>query len=94
MDVAPVYETVASTEDPSDVKAQLAAGEIDYVTFTSSSTVKNLVKLLGDADLLKKTKVVAIGPVTAKTCESLGITPAAVAEEYTIDGLVETLRSI
>ena len=94
VDVAPVYETVASTEDPSNVKEQLAAGEIDYVTFTSSSTVKNLVKLIGDASLLKNAKVVAIGPVTAKTCESLGITPAAVAEEYTIDGLVTALRSI
>ena len=92
VDVAPVYETVTEEDDPAAVRAMLAAGEIDFVTFASSSTVKNLVKLLGDAALLQKTKVIAIGPITAETCESLGIKPTAVAKEYTIDGMVSAIR--
>ena len=92
VDVAPVYETVTEEDDPAAVRAMLAAGEIDFVTFASSSTVKNLVKLLGDAALLQKAKVIAIGPITAETCEALGIKPTAVAKEYTIDGMVSAIR--
>lgn len=92
VDVAPVYETVTEAEDPAAVRELLAAGAIDFATFASSSTVKNLAKLLGDASLLKKTKIIAIGPITAQTCESLGLTPAAVAEEYTIDGMIRAIR--
>ena len=92
VDVAPVYETVTEAEDPARVRELLAAGAIDFATFASSSTVKNLAKLLGDASLLKKTKIIAIGPITAQTCESLGLMPAAVAEEYTIDGMIRAIR--
>ena len=91
VDVAPVYETVTEEDDPAAVRAMLAAGEIDFVTFASSSTLKNLVKLLGDAALLQKAKIIAIGPITAETCESLGLKPTAVAKEYTIDGMVSAI---
>ena len=85
-------------EEPSDGGAaltrKLADGEIDIVTFTSSSTVKNLCAILGSAEPLRHAKCVAIGPITAKTCEALGIRLAAVAEEYTIEGLIETIREM
>ena len=83
---------MTEAEDPAAVRELLAAGAIDFATFASSSTVKNLAKLLGDASLLKKTKIIAIGPITAQTCELLGLTPAAVAEEYTIDGMIRAIR--
>ncbi|MBQ9377545.1 MAG: uroporphyrinogen-III C-methyltransferase [Schwartzia sp.] len=88
VDVVPVYETVPEEGDPGELRKMLEAGEIDGATFASSSTVKNLIKRLGDAELLAKTKIIAIGPVTAETCESLGLTVAAIPEAYTIDGLV------
>ena len=94
MDVAPVYETKAAEEDPEPVKKMLAAGEIDYVTFASSSTVKYLAEMLGDASLIGKAKVVAIGPVTAKTCEELGISVQATPESYTIDAMAETVARL
>ena len=93
-DVAPVYQTVAADTDAEPVKKLLAAGEVDFVTFTSSSTVTNLVKLLGDASLLQSAKAVCIGPITAETCRRNGIEPTAVASEYTIDGLVEILTGL
>ena len=68
----------------------LEAGEIDAATFASSSTVRHLVSRLGSAEPLAKTKIVAIGPVTAETCEKLGLTVVAMPKEYTIDGLVQT----
>ena len=70
----------------------LRSGELDLVTFTSSSTVKNLIQILGSAEPLQHTKTACIGPVTAETAKSLGVEVDIVAEEYTIDGLVEAIR--
>ena len=66
------------------------------ITFTSSSTVKNLVNILGDgaAELIDSARTAAIGPVTAATCRELGIRVDIVAKEYTIDGLVDGLVEV
>src|SRR5690606_12548520 len=68
-------------------------GEIDAVTFTSSSTVRNLVTLL-DHNLapLRDTVIACIGPLTAETAREAGLTPHVVAEVHTIDGLLSALR--
>lgn len=92
VDVAPAYQTVAAEVDAESLREKLAAGEIDLVTFTSSSTVTNLVKIIGSADALKEIKTAAIGPVTAETAKGNGIEPDIVAKEYTIDGLVEAIK--
>ena len=87
------YETVAGEADGSEICRQLSEGEIDVITFTSSSTVKNLVKILGEdaAELINSTRTAAIGPVTAATCREQGIRVDIEAKEYTIDGLVDGL---
>lgn len=94
VDVVPVYETKEADVDSAEVKKMLAAGEIDFATFASGSTVRNLVKIIGDASLLQKTKVVAIGPITAGTCKELGIEVAAMPDEYTIDALAKTVARL
>ncbi|MFA6850293.1 MAG: uroporphyrinogen-III C-methyltransferase [Selenomonadaceae bacterium] len=92
VDVVPVYATVVTEMDATAVKQQLSAGEVDVVTFTSSSTVTNFLKLIdGDMALLQQTKVACIGPITAKTCEDNGIVPDMIAETYTIAGLVDAI---
>ena len=66
---------------------------IDVATFTSSSTVLNLAKLLdGDIRGLAEATVACIGPVTAQTASDLGIHVDIVASEHTIDGLVSALE--
>jgi uroporphyrinogen-III synthase len=68
--------------------------QIDAVTFTSASTVRNFVDMLGAEqarDLLASTVVAAIGPVTAASAQQLGLNPAVVPAQYTIPGLVEAL---
>lgn len=95
VEVAPVYQTIAGEADASAVKALLEAGKLDLVTFTSSSTVSNLLKIIGgDAKLLANVKKACIGPITAKTCQDLAIEPDVVAEEYTIHGLVEAIEKM
>jgi len=62
----------------------------DWVTFTSSSTVKNFVTAVG-AEVLKGVKVASIGPVTCETARRQGIQVTVEAKPYTIDALVEAI---
>ncbi|RDV83009.1 uroporphyrinogen-III C-methyltransferase [Ammonifex thiophilus] len=73
----------------------LEAGEIDAVTFTSSSTVRFLVEALGEeaGKLLGRVTVASIGPVTSQTARELGIKVDVEAKEYTIPGLVAALAA-
>ena len=62
-----------------------------WVTFTSSSTVHNLVAVAG-LDALSRTRIASIGPVTSATIRRHGLSVAVEAETYTIDGLVSAIR--
>jgi len=88
-----VYRTVAGDGRKEYILEMIEEGGIDFITFTSSSTVRNFVSILGpeNIDKIAGIKVVCIGPVTANTAEECGITVAAVADVYTIEGLVEKL---
>jgi uroporphyrinogen III methyltransferase/synthase len=83
-----------------ELRELLKAGQIAAVTFTSSSTVKNLLALLGGESeagqaaarrLLTGVTLASIGPVTTQTARELGLTIQVEAAEYTIAGLVEAL---
>lgn len=67
--------------------------QIDAVTFTSSSTVRNFVAMLDGKGrgVLANLAVFCIGPVTAETARELGLRVDAVAEEHTVDGLASAL---
>lgn len=67
----------------------------DLVTFASSSTVDNFVKILGaDFDSVKgKIKAATIGPVTTQTAREHGLEIACEAREYTIPGLVDAIMN-
>jgi uroporphyrinogen III methyltransferase/synthase len=96
VDVVPAYRTVLETVDAAAIRRLLAAGGLDAVTFTSSSTVKNFVEALGaggPVEIPPATRLAAIGPVTAQTCRELLQEPDVTAEDYTIDGLVAALAA-
>ncbi|MDR7866973.1 MAG: uroporphyrinogen-III C-methyltransferase [Sporomusaceae bacterium] len=96
VDVVTAYRTVSGGSDGQGLAARLSAGAIDLVTFTSSSTVTNLLDLLGEGGpaLVAKAKVACIGPITAATCLDKGIKPDIVADEFTIAGLVEAIGNL
>ena len=67
---------------------------VDVVTFTSSSTVRNLVDMLdGDRSALEASFIACIGPVTAATCRELGLRVDLEATEHTVEGLVDALAN-
>ncbi|HAP32197.1 MAG TPA: uroporphyrinogen-III C-methyltransferase [Firmicutes bacterium] len=76
------------------LRQMLADKLIHVVTFTSSSTVRNFVKLLGEDNLklLQQVTLASIGPVTTQTAWELGLKMDVQASVYTIDGLFEALR--
>ncbi|BAF59154.1 MAG: uroporphyrinogen-III C-methyltransferase [Pelotomaculum sp.] len=88
------YRTVTGDGGGTPVREMLRDGEIHMITFTSSSTVRNFVKLLGEGGLdrlLAGVKVACIGPITAATARELSIRVDVVAKEYTIEGLVRAI---
>ncbi|HEX6458644.1 MAG TPA: uroporphyrinogen-III C-methyltransferase [Thermoleophilaceae bacterium] len=86
VDVVALYDTVA--EPLSDRQLEKAASA-DYVTFTSSSTVRFFTEAGGRVG--NRTRVVSIGPVTSETARELGLTVHVEAERHDIDGLVDAL---
>jgi uroporphyrinogen III methyltransferase/synthase len=86
VDVVEAYRT--EPEVPSDA-ARAAAATADAITFTSSSTVTNYLAVAG-RDAVPPV-VACIGPVTAATARSAGLSVDLVAETHTIDGIVAAL---
>ncbi len=87
VDVVALYETVAEPPDPAAVEA---AQDADYVTFTSSSTVRNLVGALND-EMPDGARVVSIGPITSETAREAGLEVAVEAVQHDVGGLVDAL---
>ena len=88
-----VYRTVPTADALSKARRLLLSGEIDVITFTSSSTVSNLVAIFkGDHQAINSTKVACIGPKTAETAAKAGLKVDIVASKHTIPGLVEAIE--
>ncbi len=97
--VAPAYRTRVPDDDAARtgrLREELAAGEVWGITFTSSSTVTNLLGMLGDdaAGLIRASgaRVFSIGPVTTRTLADHGLTDVTEAHVYTIAGLIDVMR--
>jgi uroporphyrinogen III methyltransferase / synthase len=87
VDVVAVYETVREAPEEAAIAA---AEDADYVTFTSSSTVRNLREALGDR-FPRKARIVSIGPITSDTVREEGLEVAVEAERHDVDGLLTAL---
>ncbi|MBI2832992.1 MAG: uroporphyrinogen-III C-methyltransferase [Acidobacteria bacterium] len=91
------YRTVPERGDrqaDDDIYRMLLERQIDVVTFTSASTVRNFVKMLGEdpaADLLATTTIASIGPVTAEAAQQLGIHTTIMPAQYTVAALVQAI---
>jgi uroporphyrinogen-III synthase len=92
VEAIPVYRTVPVDTDLTGLAADIERGRVDAVTFTSSSTVRSFVDLVGRAAATSKRFVAAtIGPVTAGTARELGLRDVIEAEPHTVEGLVDSL---
>jgi len=86
VDVVPAYRT-----DRPAGEAQLA--DADWITFTSSSTVRNTVEALG-VEAVRRLRIASIGPVTSRTARELGLQVDVEAAEHTVEGLLSALVQV
>ena len=92
VEVVPVYRTVPAHTDLGGLAREITSGRIDAVTFTSSSTVRCFVDLVGHAAATSDRFVaVTIGPVTAGTARELGLHDVIEGAPHTVPGLVDAL---
>ncbi|KNZ41095.1 hydroxymethylbilane synthase [Acetobacterium bakii] len=87
------YETIREDHVTVDPLEMLKNKEIDYITFTSSTTVEFFVEKIGAQHLaaINAAKCVSIGPQTSKKCLELGIGVDIEAEQYTIQGMLDAI---
>ncbi len=96
-----VYETVAASGQASGERAEilqeLAAGQLDMVTFTSSSTVTGLLELMSNNGLIDPIRILStiplasIGPLTSATLQEKGLVPAIEAKQSTLAHLLQAI---
>jgi len=96
VEVVEAYRTSIPERGTKDVKAMLMEGELDMVTFTSSSTVTNFMSLFREEghrlkEWMERVDVACIGPITAGTAQECGLKVSLVPETYTIDALTEAI---
>jgi uroporphyrinogen III methyltransferase/synthase len=87
VDTLALYETVA---EPLSEHQLAAVQEADYVTFTSSSTVRFFLEAVGGRPP-PATRLLSIGPVTSAALRELGLEPDVEATRHDIDGLIDAL---
>ncbi len=97
IDEIPVYENRVAQIEPEyveQIKNRIAEGRVDWISFTSSSTVTNFLEILG-ADFVTghqgKFSIASIGPITNRTLEQHNLSPTVTADEHTFQGLVAAL---
>jgi uroporphyrinogen III methyltransferase / synthase len=94
VDVVPVYRAVPPASVPPEAAGVLAAGQVDILTFTSSSTVHNFAGLVGQEafqQLAARGTVASIGPITSATLAEYGITPQIEPAAFTIPALAAAI---
>lgn len=97
VDVVPVYQNTPPKGRKEELRDQLQEGEIDLVTFTSSSTVTNFLTMVDARDdeelhkLMENVVIAAIGPITAEAIEKAGLRVDIQPDRYTIPDMVKAI---
>lgn len=95
VEVVPVYRTTVPASDVASIQDRIERGELDIITFTSSSTVRNFVQLLGGMVEQIRTqgriRIACIGPITASTVKEYRLPVHILPSENTIPALAEAI---
>lgn len=90
VDTISIYENNSidySKEELNEIVNQ----RIDYITFTSGSTIQSFIDVGFE---IQQEKIICIGPETAKVANQNGLNVSAIANPHTIEGMVEAIASL
>lgn len=93
VDEVVAYRTKNNTEFDDSIIEKIKNKSIHIITFTSSSTVTNLLNIIKDKSLLEGIILASIGPATSDTMKKYGLEPTIEADIYTIQGLFDSILS-
>ena len=93
--VLDIYTTVIPKYNREEL-VEILKDKVDIITFTSSSTVKNFLEILGEdnLNLIENTKLAAIGPITQGTMLENNLKAHIVPEKHSIEGLVKKIKEV
>lgn len=89
-----IYRAELPESSKNELERILSSESVDFITFTSSSTVHHFVEMAGQrlAQIdFQKTRIASIGPITSATLKEYGLPVSIEAKEFTIPGLVSAL---
>jgi uroporphyrinogen III methyltransferase/synthase len=86
-----VYTSTDVEQPDAQIAALLQAGQVDWITVTSSAIARSLARLFGDD--LRRAKLASISPLTSGVLRELGFEPAAEPAEYTLAGLAAAIAA-
>ncbi|MDO4323663.1 MAG: uroporphyrinogen-III C-methyltransferase [Lachnospiraceae bacterium] len=92
VDDIPTYDTVYESGRLIDERAELENGTIDYVVFTSASTVRGFAAAVGEIDYTK-VKAICIGRQTREAADKMGM-QTWMSQKASIDSLVDRLAEV
>jgi uroporphyrinogen III methyltransferase/synthase len=94
VDVVVAYRTELPCLDVRPLSDLLVERKVDVITFTSSSTVRNFVRLFGGRkldEIARGSTIACIGPITAATVEELGGRADIVADQFTVKDMLRAI---
>lgn len=89
------YESIIDYDKKNLALEVINDEKVEYITFSSSSTVKNFITLIGEDNIekLENKKIVSIGPITSKTIKDFGLEVYKEAEAATIDSIIDSISN-
>ena len=89
------YRTEPDCSHADQVADLLGDNCLSWITFTSSSTVKNFFGAISPEQVRDSSvRLASIGPVTSATLKEFAMTPDVEAKEHTVNGLVSAILDI
>jgi uroporphyrinogen III methyltransferase/synthase len=86
------YRTRVDSGGSERLRRLLEEGQVDWITFTSPSTVGGLLSAVGPAILRgRSVRLASIGPTTSAALRQAGLEPTVEAARHTMEGLVEAI---
>lgn len=91
VDTAEVYETLTHTSMQVTLNKALLENDIDFLTFTSPSTIDAFIELIADFEAFEQKVCVCIGTTTADYARAQGFTQILIPEVFTIEGMIDQI---